>query len=137
MDGHQRCSWDGDCSRHRGAGTEEANVTTKADRLAQPLQRAPLPEAATPGMRAAQAGPSEAKPAQVLVAQAATRAMRRSMTYESGMAKMAKTVVARSCRTEEGGGACLPLQSPQQLHFFAPPPGPFCYNDKPKMTKSW
>jgi hypothetical protein len=56
----------------------------KPDRLAQPPQRAPPPlEAATPGTLALQAGPSEAKPAQVLGAQAATGVTRRSMTYES------------------------------------------------------
>jgi hypothetical protein len=63
-------------------------------------------------MQAAHACPSEAKPAQVPVALAASGATRWLTTYESGVAKTAKAVAVSPCRTEERGGARTSLPAP-------------------------
>ncbi len=68
------------------------------------------------GTRVVQAGPSEARPVQVLAVQVATEATGRSMAYESRVVKGAKTVAARPCRTEESRGA----HPPSPVHVAAP-----------------
>ncbi len=96
----------------------EAKATMRADRLAQTLQRAPPPEAVMPEKLAAQAGPTQARPAQDLTAQAATRAARLLMVYDEWMAKAAKTVAARPHRIKERRGA----RPPPPVHIATPPP---------------
>jgi hypothetical protein len=88
--------------------TVEAEATARANRLAQPPQRAPPPEAVMLETLASQAGPTQARPAQDLAAQATTRTARLLIVYDEWMAKAVKTVVTRPCWTEERGEACLP-----------------------------
>jgi hypothetical protein len=77
---------------------------------------APPPEPAMPGTWAVQVGPTQVRPAKDLAAQAAKRAARWSITYESRIVKTAKTVAARPCRTEEREGA----RPPPPVHAAAP-----------------
>jgi hypothetical protein len=96
---------------------ETAKATMRADRLAQTLRRAPPPEAVMPEKLAAQAGPTQARPAQDLMAQAETRAARLLMVYDEWMAKAAKTVAARPRRIKERRGA----RPPPPVHVAALP----------------
>ncbi len=78
-----------------------AKATTRVDWLAQTPRKAPPPEAVMPEKLAAQAGPTQARPAQDLTALAATRTARLLMVYDEWMAKAAKTVAARRRRIKE------------------------------------
>jgi hypothetical protein len=115
MDGHGWCSWDVGCSRHRGAGI--CRRGGEVDSEGRSAGATPA-ESTTAGggdvleMRAVHAGPLEVKPAQVPVALVASGVTRRLMTYESGVAKTAKMVAARPCRTEERGEARPPPPAP-------------------------
>ncbi len=86
----------------------EAEAMARADWLAQPLQRVPSPETVMPVTLAVQAGLTQARPAQDLAAQAATRAARLLMVYVEWMEKASKTAAARPCWTEERGVASPP-----------------------------
>jgi hypothetical protein len=70
-----------------------------------------------PEKLAAQAGPTQARLAQGLTAQAETMAARLLMVYDEWMAKAAKMVAARPRGTKERGGA----QHPPLVHVATPP----------------
>jgi hypothetical protein len=95
-----------------------AKARAKVEHLALPRQGAPPPEVATSPAQAAQAGLSEAWPAQLLAAQAAPEMMWRSVICQCWKAGTTRTVGKRPCTIEERGGALRPHpdRATTQLH---------------------